>query len=118
MRRLRFGLKAEERGHESRYGQPRLHPFASQAMRPSIQGPPTADGASNRVLAQGRRRGKRQRLDNSVDQHCSDGTNVYGAAANASTSTLNSGRVKPETMSNVEAGGRTTSFMNSSRARM
>lgn len=117
MRRLRSGLQAEERGHESRYGQPRLHPFASQAMRPSIQGSPSADGASNRVLAQGRQ-DERQRHDYSVDQHCSDGADVYGAAANASTSTLNSGRVKPETMSNVEAGGRTTSFMNSSRARM
>lgn len=55
---------------------------------------------------------------NGIKRHRAGRTGVYGAAASASTSTLNSGRVKPETMSKVEAGGRATSFMNSSRARM
>lgn len=43
---------------------------------------------------------------------------LQGAAANTSTSTLNSGRVKPETMSSVELGTLPVSAMNSSRARM
>lgn len=43
---------------------------------------------------------------------------LQGAAASTSTSTLNSGRVKPETMSSVELGTLPVSAMNSSRARM